>query len=89
MYASRTLTEHLVRGALSVLGLWAAVHWSHVAPWGLLVAFPAALVLWRGCPTCWLVGLGQTVTAVLQGKEPPPNICTDGSCAVRPEPPTT
>ena len=86
MYASKTLTEHLLRGALSVLVLWLAVNFSSAAPWGLLVAFPVAVLLWRGCPTCWLVGLANTVAHVAAGKGIPEDACLDGRCALRPPP---
>lgn len=59
MFASRTVTEHLLRGllglALAVVALWQAG--SH--PAALLLLLPAVLA-WRGCPTCWALGLGAT-----------------------------
>ena len=87
MYASKTLTEHLLRGAGSVAVLWLAVAYATAVPWGLLVAFPVAVVLWRGCPTCWLVGLANTVVAVANGRAIPKDACLDGRCAVRIKPP--
>jgi hypothetical protein len=58
--ASKSMGTHYARGALGLLALVAAVV-------GAAVATPAALVLliltafaWRGCPTCWAVGLMQT-----------------------------
>jgi hypothetical protein len=57
--ASKSVQTHYARGALGLLALVAAVAGA--------VATPAALVLliltafaWRGCPTCWAVGLMQT-----------------------------
>jgi hypothetical protein len=59
-FASRSVQRHYVRGAV---GLLAAV----LAFAGAAMVSPAALVLlivtvvaWRGCPTCWAVGLMQT-----------------------------
>ncbi len=59
MFASRTVTEHLLRGllglVLAVVALWqASAH-----PAALLLLLPAVLA-WRGCPTCWALGLGAT-----------------------------
>ena len=59
-FASRSVTQHYVRGALGLLALVAAFA-------GAVAGMPAALasliltvVAWRGCPTCWAVGLMQT-----------------------------
>jgi hypothetical protein len=59
-FASTSIKRHYVRGALGLLALVAAVA-------GAAVGTPAALALliltvaaWRGCPTCWAVGLMQT-----------------------------
>jgi hypothetical protein len=58
--ASTSVKRHYVRGALGLVGLVAAVV-------GAVVVTPAALALlivtvgaWRGCPTCWAIGLMQT-----------------------------
>jgi hypothetical protein len=67
--ASRSVTRHYVRGALGLLALIAAVA-------GAAAGTPAALALlivtaasWRGCPTCWAIGLIQTREA-----------CSDQAC---------
>ena len=60
-FASRTLTEHVVRGVLGVVLVAFAVVSAQDHPWALLALVPAVLA-WRGCPTCWLLGLGQTLT---------------------------
>ena len=80
MFASKTLTEHVLRGAS---GLGALVGAAAVAPEHPLLALalvPVALVLLRGCPMCWTMGLVQTVAAKLRGG-PLPGACLDGSCA--------
>ena len=58
--ASTSMTRHYARGALGLLALIAAVV-------GAAAGAPAALPLllvtvasWRGCPTCWAIGLIQT-----------------------------
>jgi hypothetical protein len=72
--SSRTVARHYARGALGLLVLVAAVV-------GAAVGVPAALALlivtgaaWRGCPTCWVLGLVQT-----RERE----ACADGGCMVR------
>ena len=69
--ASRSIKQHYARGALGLLALVAAVA-------GAAAGTPAALALliltvaaWRGCPTCWAVGLIQTRERAA---------CADGSC---------
>ncbi len=60
MFASRTLTEHVARGVLGLVLVAFAVVSAQDHPWALLALAPAVLA-WRGCPTCWLMGLGQTL----------------------------
>ena len=81
MFASKTITGHLARGGLGVGVLLAAFAGASTYPWLPLVALPIALVAFRGCPTCWTVGLLQTIVAKLQGKSTEA-LCTDGSCSL-------
>ncbi|QIK75824.1 hypothetical protein [Nocardioides piscis] len=60
MFASRSVSRHLVRGALGLPMMVAAfvlVPW--LGPIALSLLVPAAVLL-RGCPTCWALGLAQT-----------------------------
>ena len=73
-FSSRTIVVHYARGALGLLALVAAVM-------GAAVGAPTALALlivtaaaWRGCPTCWAIGLVRT-----RERE----TCADGHCSVR------
>ena len=60
MFASRSVPRHYARGiaglALVVLALALTPAYG-AGIW--LIALPA-LLLWRGCPTCWTLGLIQT-----------------------------
>ena len=59
MFASRSVPVHLARGLIGlVLVVVALAMASASAFWLLLV--PLAVVLWRGCPTCWTMGLIAT-----------------------------
>lgn len=73
MFASRSVPEHLVRGVLGAVLLVAAFALVGTTPWSLLLAVPA-VVAWRGCPTCWALGLAATVSRDRVG-------CTDDRCA--------
>ncbi len=60
-FASPTLTEHLVRGALGAAALALGVMLLPVQPWAALATLPIAFVALRGCPMCWTVGLLDTI----------------------------
>ena len=75
MFASGSVTEHVVRGLVGLALVVLALVLAPAHPWALLGLGPAALA-WRGCPTCWLLGLGQTLS---RGRTRP---CTDG-CETR------
>jgi hypothetical protein len=66
MFASKSITEHLVRGTIGIGAIIAALQvFTLEASWGKLAAaafLMVALVAWRGCPMCWTMGLWQTVT---------------------------
>lgn len=81
MFASKTMAEHLVRGALAAMALAGAALCS-ARIWPLLVLGPLALVLLRGCPTCWTVGLVELIGRKL-GRSPVTAGCPDGRCDAR------
>ena len=62
-FGSRSLGVHLLRGALGGAGIVAAVYWGGPHPWLLALLLPLVLLALRGCPTCWLVGLCETVAS--------------------------
>ncbi|MCW2817498.1 MAG: hypothetical protein JWR42_285 [Marmoricola sp.] len=72
VFASRSVTEHYVRGVLGLVLVVAALAGAGATPWALLLAVPG-VVAWRGCPTCWALGLSAT----LARRAPS---CVDGSC---------
>jgi hypothetical protein len=61
--ASMSIARHLMRGAIGFGLLGSAVALiPSVGPAALLLA-PVGMVALRGCPTCWIVGLIQTISA--------------------------
>jgi hypothetical protein len=59
--ASATVPRHLLRGVIGLLALVAAlIGASAVGPVALLLLV-VTVAAWRGCPTCWAVGLMQTM----------------------------
>jgi hypothetical protein len=76
--ASKSVARHLARGALGfgLIGVAIALS-TNVGPPALLLA-PFGLVALRGCPTCWCVGLVQTISAGRLERS-----CTGSSCELR------
>jgi len=80
MFASRSVTVHLLRGAFGFGALLAALWVLESSP-GLSVALlVAAVVGLRGCPTCWTFGLIEIMAARARGHSLAAG-CVDGSCA--------
>lgn len=60
LFASSSVRVHVARGvAGAALAVAAFALIGVVGGWSLLLLAPAVL-LWRGCPTCWALGLTQT-----------------------------
>ena len=60
MFASRTLIEHILRGAVGIGALWLAVAIAATHPWSSLALGTLVLLAFRGCPICWTIGLFAT-----------------------------
>lgn len=82
MFASRSVSGHLVRGVIGLGALTGAVVFAS-ALWPALLLLPVALVALRGCPMCWTVGLVETIVAGVRGRAAPA-ACVDGSCRLTP-----
>jgi hypothetical protein len=74
-FASKSLAVHLARGAAGLGAIAASFALGPVIGWGSLLFLPAGLVALRGCPTCWTIGLIQTISRGRLERE-----CTDGQC---------
>lgn len=62
-FASASVAAHLARGALGFGTIALAVVLAvAVTPAALTIA-PLGMVALRGCPTCWTVGLIETISA--------------------------
>jgi hypothetical protein len=60
--ASGSVSEHVVRGVVGVLAaVLALVLLPVVGPFSLLL-LGVTVIAWRGCPTCWAVGLLGTLS---------------------------
>ncbi len=61
--ASTSVARHLGRGAIGFGLIGSAVALASSAGPGALLLAPLGMVALRGCPTCWLAGLLQTISA--------------------------
>ena len=66
MFASNTLTEHILRGAIGIGALWLAVAIAATHPWSSLALGVVVLIAFRGCPICWTIGLFETTRQQLR-----------------------
>jgi hypothetical protein len=58
-FASATVPIHLLRGAIGLIALVLALAFAATSAYALL-GLLVTVAAWRGCPTCWAVGLAQT-----------------------------
>jgi|GraSoiStandDraft_44_1057316.scaffolds.fasta_scaffold1354391_2 hypothetical protein len=78
-FASRSLPVHLARGVIGFGLVAASVALAPVVGWSSLLLLPVGVVALRGCPTCWVVGLVQTISrGHLERK------CVAGQCRLEP-----
>lgn len=68
------LARHLIRGLVGVAALALAFYGARTTLAALLLV-PVAIVAFRGCPTCWIVGLADH----LRGRTPR---CGPGGCSI-------
>ncbi len=66
VFATATLTGHLLRGAVAFALLAWAMAMSTDHPMLALLAGVGALVAFRGCPMCWTMGLFETLAQKLR-----------------------
>jgi len=76
-FASKSVPRHLARGAIGFGLIIGSIAMVPVAGPATLLAAPLALVAFRGCPTCWMVGLAQTISRGRLERQ-----CVDGVCTL-------
>ena len=59
-FASSSVRMHYVRGAVGMLALAAALLGAAAGTGAALALLVVTVAAWRGCPTCWAVGLMHT-----------------------------
>jgi uncharacterized RDD family membrane protein YckC len=77
-FASASTARHLARGAVGFGLMGSAVALtSKLGPAALLLV-PLGMVALRGCPTCWIMGLIETISAGRIERD-----CDGGDCTLR------
>ncbi|MCX5205325.1 hypothetical protein OG897_28190 [Streptomyces sp. NBC_00237] len=76
-FASASVPRHLARGAIGLGLIVGSIALVPVVGMVALLAAPLALIAFRGCPTCWLVGLAQSVSRGRLERQ-----CADGVCTL-------
>ena len=71
LFASATVAMHLLRGALGILAIAAAIYIAPESTAASLALGVAALLAFRGCPMCWTIGLIETISARWRRKDAP------------------
>ncbi len=61
MFCSSSVSIHLLRGAAAFGLIAAALSYNGLGTIGAGFALVGALLLLRGCPMCWLLGLFETI----------------------------
>ncbi|MEU4396878.1 hypothetical protein [Kribbella sp. NPDC023855] len=83
-FASTSLPRHIVRGVIGFGALIGSVALIPFVGWLSVLLAPVGLLALRGCPTCWTIGLIQTIS---RGRLQ--RTCVDGHCTLTPSSPTT
>lgn len=61
LFATQTLTGHVIRGAVAFALLYLAIEQQHSHPVASLLAGLLAVVAMRGCPVCWTIELAEMI----------------------------
>ena len=76
LFATQTVTGHVIRGAVAFALLYLAIGQQHLHPVASLLAGLLALVAMSGWPVCWTIGLAETIRQryeVTRSRGAPPN----------------
>ncbi|MFD8984906.1 hypothetical protein [Streptomyces sp. NPDC059564] len=76
-FASTSVPRHLARGAIGFGLITGSIALVPILGPATLLAAPLALIAFRGCPTCWMVGLAQTISRGRLERQ-----CEDGVCTL-------
>jgi hypothetical protein len=76
-FASTSVPRHLIRGGIGFGALIGAFALLPAVGLYSLLLLPLGVLALRGCPTCWMIGLAETISnGRLQRR------CDDGQCSL-------
>ncbi len=74
-FASQTVVRHVGRGVgatlLAALAVWLLSYPGTLSGTVAIAFFIGAVVLLRGCPMCWFIGLIETISIALRKEQSP------------------
>jgi hypothetical protein len=70
----KTVLEHILRGVAGLALLWVGLAYLQELGWWAAIPIIGAILLFRGCPMCWLLGLIMTLISRKEKQ------CADGRC---------
>lgn len=73
-FASTSVLRHYARGAVGLLAAIGAGVGAALGAGAAVLLLLVTVLAWRGCPTCWALGLAQTRERT---------DCADGACPPR------
>ncbi|MBF6296549.1 hypothetical protein IU459_03215 [Nocardia amamiensis] len=76
-FASASVPRHLLRGLAGFGAVIAAFALYPLVGFVSLLLVPVGMVVLRGCPTCWAIGLVQTISRGRLRRS-----CVDGHCTL-------
>jgi hypothetical protein len=74
-FASASVPRHVVRGVIGFGALIGSLALMPAVGWVSLLLLPVGVLALRGCPTCWAIGLAETISRGRLRRE-----CEDGQC---------
>lgn len=80
-FASTSVARHLMRGAIGFGLIGSGIALTPVIGPAALLLAPPGIVALRGCPTCWIAGLMETISAGRLQRT-----CTDTGCELHASP---
>ena len=63
LFGFNSLRQHVARGLLGFSLFVAALHFSSISPIASMMLGLGALIVLRGCPLCWTMGLLEKLRA--------------------------
>lgn len=76
-FASASVPRHIARGVIGFGALVGSLALMPAVGWVSLLLLPVGVLALRGCPTCWAIGLVETISRGRLRRE-----CEDGQCTL-------